>query len=128
MPANTIVAPSGPGLHSITATFVSQSVAEAAIEELVARGIARDRIRLLPGYERDVPDTEGGGSAPDPGRPAGFLGVVATAFDSDEDLRRGAAGRSGVLVTVEAGPAERDTVAEVLGRDGVVDSDNAEPA
>ena len=126
MTASTIVGASGPASQSITATFPSQSSAEAAIDELVERGIARDRIRLLPGYERDTPDTSCTQSAPDPARSAGFLGTIATAFDTDDDLRIGAAGRSGVLVTVEAHEGERDVITEVLGRDGVVDADNSQ--
>jgi uncharacterized protein (TIGR02271 family) len=109
----------------ITAFFETRSDAEEAMRRLEAAGVARERIRLIPGTERDTdaaasPDAR---SLDDAG--TGFWDSLRDLFLPDEDRATYAEGlrRGGYLVSVNASDAEYERVLDILDDEGTIDLD-----
>jgi uncharacterized protein (TIGR02271 family) len=105
--------------RTITAFFDSRGDAQDAIDRLIDAGIDRDRIRLVPGAERDTPNP----SYPESG--TGFWEALKDLFIPDEDRYTYAEGlrRGGFLVTVEATADEHDRALDILDDEGTIDID-----
>jgi hypothetical protein len=110
---------SGPMM--LTAFFDDERAAEKAVSRLEKAGIAKDRIRLVPGYEEDAEEAAARPHAPRMGLTDIFRGFLFP--DEDADLYGEALRRGGCLVTVEATAADHDTALEVLDEEGVIDLD-----
>jgi uncharacterized protein (TIGR02271 family) len=109
---------------TITAFFDSRSDAQDAVDRLIATGIDRDRIRLVPGAERDTANP----SYPDSG--TGFWEALKDLFIPDEDRYTYAEGlrRGGYLVTVRATADEYDRAIDILDDEGTIDIDERQDA
>jgi len=109
--------------RTVTAFFDNRRDAEEAIERLIATGVSRDCVRLMPGNERDPSDgpdiPSGRGSI------GGFWDALSEFFLPDEDRRTYAEGlrRGGYLVSVNATDAEYERVLDILDDEGAIDMD-----
>jgi len=110
--------------NTITAFFDSRSDAQDAVDRLISAGIDRDRIRLVPGAERDTPNP----SYPDSG--TGFWEALKDLFIPDEDRYTYAEGlrRGGYLVTVRATDDEYERAIDILDDEGTIDIDERQDA
>jgi uncharacterized protein (TIGR02271 family) len=108
---------------TVTAFFDHRTDAEEAVRALHAAGVSRDRIRLVPGYERDEAE---GADAPSLGEASvGFWDALRDLFLPDEDRTIYAEGlrRGGYLVSVSATEAEHELVLDILDDEGTIDID-----
>ena len=108
---------------TVTAFFDNRTDAEEAVRALHAAGVSRDRIRLVPGYERDEAE---GADAPSLGEArVGFWDALRDLFLPDEDRTIYAEGlrRGGYLVSVSATEAEHELVLDILDDEGTIDID-----
>ena len=115
---------------TLTALFDSRKDAEDAVERLIASGIPKDRIRLVPGNEIDPKDD------PDSWReveqtPQQRMGILESLrglfFPDDERLTYGEHLRRGCyLVSVQVTDAEHDGALDILDDEGTVDMDARE--
>jgi len=105
--------------NTITAFFDSRSDAQDAIDRLIEAGTDRDRIRLVPGAERDTANP----SYPESG--SGFWEALKDLFIPDDDRYTYAEGlrRGGYLVTVRATAEEYDRAIDILDDEGTIDID-----
>jgi len=117
------------GARVITAMFDSLDAAEAAADRLVAEGIARSDIRLIPGNEVD----RGAGVRTDTAaaetRPAtGFWESLKELFLPEDDRHVYAEGlsRGGYLVSVQATASQAAMITDVLDQEGTIDVDGQE--
>jgi uncharacterized protein (TIGR02271 family) len=107
--------------RTLAAFFDTRSAAERAVEELVSRGISRDQIRFMPGYESNSAARQ-----PDDNR--GFWESLGDFFLPDEDRYTYAEGlrRGGYLVSLTVDEAMYETALDVLDDEGTIDMDERE--
>lgn len=108
---------------TLSAFFDSQHDAQNAVDRLIAAGIARDSIRLVPGYESDTPVTERREQH------QGFFAALADFFMPEEDRYTYAEGlsRGGYLVAVSnLSATQYDTALDILDDEGSIDLDERE--
>ncbi len=103
----------------VTAFFDSREDAEAAIDRIVAKGIARDDIRMVAG--RDDTTTKAT-------EERGFFEALGDFFMPDDDRAVYAEGleRGGYLVSLDTTADMRDDVLDILDDEGTVDMDARE--
>jgi uncharacterized protein (TIGR02271 family) len=105
------------GRRTITAFYDSRTDADEAIERLVAAGVSRSDIRLVPGREGGQTSTY---SQADEG---GFWDALKDLFLPDEDRHVYAEGlqRGGYLVTVTTSERSYDAALDILDDEGTID-------
>jgi hypothetical protein len=105
----------------ITAFFDDRSSAERTVEKLVSRGVPRDQIRFLPGYEASTATRQSH-------QHTGFWDALGDFFLPDEDRYTYAEGlsRGGYLISVTASDQLYQTVLEILDDEGTIDMDERE--
>jgi len=110
--------------RTITAFFDSRSDADEAVTRLIAAGIDRDRVQLVPGAERDT----GNPSYPESG--TGFWEALKDMFLPEEDRYTYAEGlrRGGYLITVQATDDEYERALDILDDEGTIDLDQRQDA
>jgi len=109
--------------RTLSAFFDSEHDAQRAVDRLVEAGIARDSVRLVPGYESDTP-TEDRAE-----RHTGFFAALADFFMPDEDRYSYAEGlsRGGYLVVVDnLSSSQHDLALDILDDEGSIDLDQRE--
>ena len=109
--------------RTVSAFFDSEGDAQRAVDRLIEAGIARDSVRLVPGYESDTPATD----RTDQHR--GFFAALADFFMPDEDRYSYAEGlsRGGYLVAVSnLSEAQHDVAVDILDDEGSIDLDERE--
>lgn len=109
--------------RTVSAFFDSQGDAQRAVDRLIEAGVARDSVRLVPGYESDTPVTD----RTDQHR--GFFAALADFFMPDEDRYSYAEGlsRGGYLVAVSnLSEAQHDVAVDILDDEGSIDLDERE--
>jgi len=107
----------------ITAFFDDRSAAERAVEKLVSRGIPRDQIRLVSGYNT-------GGAGTRPSEVKGFWDSIADLFMPEEDRYTYAEGlrRGGFLVSVTVNENLYQPALDILDDEGTINMDEREAA
>ena len=107
----------------VTAFFDDRSAAERAIEKLVSRGIPRDQIRLVPGYDRARSETE-------PTEVKSFWESLADLFMPDEDRYTYAEGlrRGGYLISATVNEDTYQPALDILDDEGTINMDEREAA
>ncbi|MBV8565040.1 MAG: hypothetical protein JO273_06260 [Methylobacteriaceae bacterium] len=116
----------GARVRTVSALYGGRSDAERTVETLAENGIARERIRMLPGYEHDTGEEPAPERPPfDPTQSKGFLAVLGEMFPAEEDRHFYAEGlkRGGFLVSVETTEADHERVVDILDREGTIDVD-----
>ena len=108
---------------TITAFFEKRKDAEEAVQALRHEGFSDDRIRLVPGAERDASPER----AP-PAESRGFFQSLADLFLPHEDRYSYAEGlsRGGTLVCVKTNDESYETALDILDREGTIDMDERE--
>ena len=108
------------GSQYVTAFFDSRADADAAIDRIVAEGVARDDIRMVEGSET--------ADAPAAQEDKGFFEALGDFFMPDEDRATYAEGlnRGGFLVSLNTNAANRDRILDILDDEGTVDMDERE--
>ncbi|WP_299842065.1 YsnF/AvaK domain-containing protein [uncultured Jannaschia sp.] len=116
----TDTAPTTGGSQYVTAFFDSRADADAAIDRIVAEGVARDDIRMVEG--NDAADT------PAAQEDKGFFEALGDFFMPDEDRATYAEGlnRGGYLVSLTTTASNRDRILDILDDEGTVDMDERE--
>jgi len=113
----------------ITAMFDSLDAADAATDRLVAEGIARGDIRLIPGNEVDRDRGVATDATVADTRPAtGFWESLKELFLPEDDRHVYAEGlsRGGYLVTVNATASQAAMITDILDQEGTIDVDDQE--
>lgn len=109
--------------RTLSALFETEGDARRAVDRLIDAGIAKDRIRMMPGYESDDADVDR------TVHHRGFFGALADFFFPEEDRYAYAEGltRGGYLVVVDNLPAaQHDTALDILDDEGSIDLDQRE--
>src|SRR3954447_6455569 len=118
--------------YTLTALFESRSATERAVDKLLAAGVSREAVRLVPGFEEDRDREPGDRVSPRRGDPdgPGLFGPLASLFLPDEDRAAYGEGlrRGGFLVSVEADEAGHDRARDILDDEGTIDMDEREDA
>ena len=122
--------PAAPGLQpgstasgrTITAFFDTRAAAQSAIDDLVAAGVARERISMVEGGSEPV-ETE-----PVPTPQKGFWETLTDRFMPEEDRHSSGEGlrRGGFLLAVRDDGSRHDQILDILDREGSVNMDERE--
>lgn len=115
--------------QTLTAFFDSRSEANTAVESLVAAGIMRSHITIVPGNESGATTATSTTTSYDRDRDeGGFWASLKDLFLPDEDRYTYAEGlnRGGVIVTAKVDDSHADRAADILEEHGSVDLDDRE--
>ena len=118
-------------LHTLTAFFDTRQEAARAIEELVAAGVGRTEIELLPGERAAAYTRPPGQRSYDHRRDeGGFWASLKHLFLPHEDRYAYAEGmsRGGVVLSVRVDEGELERAARILESHGSIDMDQREAA
>jgi uncharacterized protein (TIGR02271 family) len=107
----------GTNRRTLTAFFDDRAEADRAMDRLIAEGISRDDIRLVPGSQGGTGRTAAAAEQP------GLWEQLKDFFFPDEDRHTYAEGlsRGGCLVTVSASDAAYERALDILDDEGSVD-------
>ncbi|HEX4766907.1 MAG TPA: hypothetical protein VH414_11590 [Lichenihabitans sp.] len=122
--------PGAPGLQpgdagsgrTVTAFFDTRAGAQTAVDDLVAAGIARERISMVEGGSEPV-ETD-----PVPTAQKGFWETLKDLFMPEEDRHSYGEGlrRGGFLLAVRDDGSQHDQILDILDREGTVNMDERE--